>query len=153
MATVDLFLDSEIVVTTQNNRIAAQHSYHASSATPLRVLPLSVIVNAGTASAAEIIAGALQDHNRATVIGSQTFAKGTVQTLLPPLANGSVLKITSARYLTPAGRSFDQEGLLPDQVISTNDEQAIIAMAAAALERQGEDQKEKEEGKEANALE
>lgn len=156
VATVDLFLDSEIVVTTQNNRIAAQHSYHASSATPLRELPLSVIVNAGTASAAEIIAGALQDHNRATVIGSQTFAKGTVQTLLPPLANGSVLKITSARYLTPAGRSFDQEGLLPNKVISTNDEQAIIAMAVAALERQGEDQKEKageEEGKEAHALE
>lgn len=153
VATVDLFLDSKIVVTTQNNRsddrIAAQHSYHASTATPLRQLPLTVIVNAGTASAAEIIAGALQDHNRATVIGSQTFAKGTVQTLLPPLANGSALKITSARYLTPAGRSFDQEGLLPDKVVSTNDEQTIIAIAIAALKQKAAGQGEQEKAQNA----
>jgi carboxyl-terminal processing protease len=96
-------------------------------------LPLAILVDGGTASAAEIIAGALQDYGRATVVGSQTFAKGSVQTLLSPLANGSALKITTARYLTPRGRSFSETGLLPDIEVISLDENAVIRAALQAI--------------------
>ena len=136
VGTVDLFLTSGTVVTIQDNRTpedqAPSRAFTATSDTPFPELPLVILVNGSTASAAEIIAGALQDHGRATILGSQTFAKGTVQTLLPPLPNGSALKITTARYLTPLGRSFDQEGLVPDELVE-NDDNGAIAAAVSAL--------------------
>lgn len=136
VGTVDLFLISGTVVTIQDNRTpedqAPSRAFTATSDTPFPELPLAILVNGSTASAAEIIAGALQDHGRATILGSQTFAKGTVQTLLPPLPNGSALKITTARYLTPLGRSFDQEGLVPDKLVE-NDDNGAIAAAVSAL--------------------
>ena len=136
VGTVDLFLTSGTVVTIQDNRTpedqAPSRAFTATSDTPFPELPLAILVNGSTASAAEIIAGALQDHGRATILGSQTFAKGTVQTLLPPLPNGSALKITTARYLTPLGRSFDQEGLVPDKLVE-NDDNGAIASAISAL--------------------
>lgn len=136
VGTVDLFLTSGTVVTIQDNRTpedqAPSRAFTATSDTPFPELPLAILVNGSTASAAEIIAGALQDHGRATILGSQTFAKGTVQTLLPPLPNGSALKITTARYLTPLGRSFDQEGLVPDELVE-NDNNGAIAAAVSAL--------------------
>jgi carboxyl-terminal processing protease len=136
VGTVDLFLTSGTVVTIQDNRTpedqARSRAFTATSDTPFPELPLAILVNGSTASAAEIIAGALQDHGRATILGSQTFAKGTVQTLLPPLPNGSALKITTARYLTPLGRSFDQEGLVPDELVE-NDDNGAIAAAVSAL--------------------
>jgi carboxyl-terminal processing protease len=136
VGTVDLFLTSGTVVTIQDNRTpedqAPSRAFTATSDTPFPELPLAILVNGSTASAAEIIAGALQDHGRATILGSQTFAKGTVQTLLPPLPNGSALKITTARYLTPLGRSFDQEGLVPDKLVE-NDDNGAIASAVSAL--------------------
>ena len=136
VGTVDLFLTSGTVVTIQDNRTpedqAPSRAFTATSDTPFPELPLAILVNGSTASAAEIIAGALQDHGRATILGSQTFAKGTVQTLLPPLPNGSALKITTARYLTPLGRSFDQEGLVPDK-LGENDDNRAIAAAVSAL--------------------
>lgn len=136
VGTVDLFLTSGTVVTIQDNRTpedqAPSRAFTATSDTPFPELPLAILVNGSTASAAEIIAGALQDHGRATILGSQTFAKGTVQTLLPPLPNGSALKITTARYLTPLGRSFDQEGLVPDELVE-NDDNGAIAAAVSAL--------------------
>lgn len=135
VGTVDLFLTSGTVVTIQDNRTpedqAPSRAFTATSDTPFPELPLAILVNGSTASAAEIIAGALQDHGRATILGSQTFAKGTVQTLLPPLPNGSALKITTARYLTPLGRSFDQEGLVPDELVETDDNEAIAAAVSA----------------------
>ncbi|HET7796732.1 MAG TPA: S41 family peptidase, partial [Nevskia sp.] len=78
--------------------------------------PLVVLVNGGSASAAEIVAGALQDQHRAVLVGSKTFGKGSVQTILP-LNNDSAIKITTARYYTPSGRSIQAEGIVPDVTI------------------------------------
>ncbi|MEO8487811.1 MAG: S41 family peptidase, partial [Betaproteobacteria bacterium] len=82
----------------------------------VKKVPMVVLVDGGTASASEIVAGALQDHKRATVMGSQTFGKGSVQTILPIGANAG-LKLTTARYFTPAGRSIQAKGIEPDVMI------------------------------------
>ena len=79
----------------------------------LRSIPLVVLVNGGSASASEIVSGALQDHRRATLMGSRTYGKGTIQTLVP-LSSGSAVKLTIARYYTPNGRSIQDTGILPD---------------------------------------
>ena len=79
----------------------------------VKKVPLAVLVDGGTASASEIVAGALQDHKRATVLGIQTFGKGSVQTILP-LGNNAGLKLTTARYYTPSGRSIQAKGIEPD---------------------------------------
>ena len=87
-----------------------------------------VLVNGGSASASEIVAGALQDHKRAIIMGTQTFGKGSVQTILP-LGNNTAIKLTTARYYTPSGRSIQAKGIMPDIVV----EEATIAEADQAL--------------------
>jgi carboxyl-terminal processing protease len=90
------------------------------SATPNDILngaPIVVHINAGSASASEIVAGALQDHKRAIIMGEKTFGKGSVQTILPT-SNGGAVKLTTARYYTPSGRSIQAEGISPDVSIS-----------------------------------
>src|SRR5882672_8274636 len=112
----DLFLDSGLIVYTDGRLENQKQKYFAHKAGTWSDFPMVVLVNGGSASASEIVAGALQDHKRAMVLGNQTFGKGSVQTILP-LGNNAGLKLTTARYYTPAGRSIQAKGIEPDVII------------------------------------
>ncbi len=113
----DMFLKSGIIVSTRGRTKSMETKTMAKDNGDQDIgVPLVVLVNEGTASAAEIVAGALQDNGRALIIGTQTFGKASVQTVIP-LENGSALKLTTARYYTPNGRSIQAEGIKPDIVV------------------------------------
>ena len=109
----DLFLDKGLVVYTEGRQPGSRSEFKATPGDQLAGVPLVVLVNGGSASASEIVAGALQDQHRAIVGGNRTFGKGSVQTVLP-LSKDRALKLTTARYYTPNGRSIQAEGIEPD---------------------------------------
>jgi len=112
----DLFLDKGLIVYTEGRIKDSQLQFNAKPVDILDRVPIVVLVNAGSASASEIVAGALQDHKRAIIVGEKTFGKGSVQTILP-MANESALKLTTARYYTPSGNSIQATGIIPDIII------------------------------------
>lgn len=111
----DAFLNEGLIVYTDGREADSRLRYSASQGDVINGAPLVVLVNGGSASASEIVAGAMQDHGRGVVMGNKTFGKGSVQTI-QNLANGGAVKLTTARYYTPSGRSIQAEGVTPDIV-------------------------------------
>ena len=137
VSVAEIFLDGGLVVSTQQHisflaNDSRAENYFATKGDFIKNIGLVVLINQGSASASEIVAGALQDRGRATVIGSTSFGKGTVQSLLPPLPNAQALKITTAYYYTPSGRSFHNSGIKPD-IIYSADEKELLDFASQHL--------------------
>ena len=112
----DIFLDEGVIVYTKGRLKDQNMELKAHAGGPDYDFPMVILVNEGTASASEIVAGALQDYKRALVLGTQTFGKGSVQTIIP-MANGAGLRLTTARYYTPKGTSIQATGITPDVIV------------------------------------
>lgn len=116
IAVSDLFLEQGEIVSTRSRNEEDNIKYSAKPGDIIKGLPIVVLINDGSASASEIVAGALQDHKRAVILGEKSFGKGSVQTLIP-LAKYGAMRLTTARYYTPSGRSIQAKGIEPDVVV------------------------------------
>jgi carboxyl-terminal processing protease len=112
----NLFLDGGTVVYTEGRLANSEMHYNATEGDASNGIPLVILINGGSASASEIVAGALQDHSRAVIMGTESFGKGSVQTILP-LSDSRAIKLTTARYFTPNGRSIQAQGIVPDILV------------------------------------
>lgn len=112
----DIFLDDGVIVSTRGRDPEQDMVFEAHADKEKYSFPMVVLVNAGSASASEIVAGALQDHGRAIIIGTETFGKGSVQTIIP-MPNGAGIRLTTARYYTPSGESIQETGIMPDVTV------------------------------------
>ena len=115
----DAFLPEAVVVSTKGRNALANSTYYSKPGEQFNGVPVAVLIDAGSASASEILAGALQDHKRATIIGSRSFGKGSVQNIIR-LDNGDAFKLTTSRYYTPNDRSIQAQGIVPDVLLSGN---------------------------------
>jgi carboxyl-terminal processing protease len=120
---VDIFLDEGIIVSTKGRLKDQNLEFSAHGGSQHYDFPIVILINSGSASASEIVAGALQDHKRALILGTQSFGKGSVQTIIP-MADGAGLRLTTARYYTPSGTSIQATGITPD----------VLVPAVAAIE-------------------
>lgn len=129
----DSFLEAGVIVRAEGRTADSRFEMRATGGDLLRDAPLVVLVDGGSASGAEIVAGALRDHGRATLMGERTFGKGSVQTVMP-LRNGQALKLTTSRYYTPSGASIHDRGIEPDVLLSVAPVAASAASRAAAAD-------------------
>jgi carboxyl-terminal processing protease len=114
-----LFMDGGEVLSSRGRTAEDTERYHAEPGELYPNMPIVVLVNSGSASAAEIVAGALQDRGRAVVLGRRTFGKGSVQSVIPLIKHGGALRMTTQKYYTPSGKSIQGRGIMPDMLVAT----------------------------------